>query len=544
MPMDVDKMQTKLASWSQDPDFRFDDIYNLLYDEDWICRAYASVKSNSGSRTAGVDGQKMEDFEEDLEENLKELRSSLKSQSYNPKPVRRTYIPKGDGRERPLGIPTIKDRIIQESIRMVLEPIYETDFSDDSYGFRPNRNTHDARKQVVQATIPANPGNSQWVIDADIKGFFDNVDHRTLEQIIQDRITDRKMRNLIWGFLKAGVMEDGKFRHSSLGTPQGGIVSPVLANIYLNELDQWIKRWTEVTSAKRKRRRRRGKGSWQYVRYADDFLLMTNNRKRRAEKMLERVGGFVSDELNLKLSDKKSELVHIEDGFEFLGYKLKAKTSTGGLKRLIPKEAEREIKSKVRDATEGGTEVAIRTKLRAINSVLRGWANYYKYATNATKVFHEIDHIKWHKVTKWLSNKLERSRNRLVGRKLDGKYPIYINGVTVVKLQEMSDTYRKSHNRHEHPYLEGKNTGWEDLPEEEPWLANTENRDGDVRWKTLKRDNWNCQSCGRDLGGVPSHVHHKKKYGSNGDPDRLENLVSLCVKCHRMIESNRENANG
>jgi retron-type reverse transcriptase len=175
MPMDVDEMQTKLASWSQDPDFRFDDVYNLLYDEDWIRRACRSVRSNSGARTAGVDGQTMQDFKENRGKNLRELRVSLKSQSFNPRPVRRTYIPKGDGRERPLGIPAIKDRIVQEALRMVLEPIYETDFSDDSYGFRPNRSTHDARQKLVQAIVPAMDGGS-WIVDADIKGFFDHVE--------------------------------------------------------------------------------------------------------------------------------------------------------------------------------------------------------------------------------------------------------------------------------------------------------------------------------------------------------------------------------
>ena len=187
--MNVDKMQTKLASWSQDQDFRFDDIYNLLYDEDWLRRAYSSVESNSGARTAGIDGQTMQNFEEDLGENLDSLAKELKSQSFDPKPVRRTYIPKGDDEERPLGIPTIKDRIVQEALRMVLEPIYETDFSDDSFGFRPNRSTHDAIKSVRTHIVPAGI-YMPWVLDLDVKGFFDNVDHQTLEQIIQNQITD------------------------------------------------------------------------------------------------------------------------------------------------------------------------------------------------------------------------------------------------------------------------------------------------------------------------------------------------------------------
>ena len=194
MPMDVDETQKKLAVWSQDPDFRFDDIYGFLYKREWLYHAYRSVKSNSGSGTAGVDGQTMRDFKEDLDEHLTDLQKSLKSESYDPRPVRRTYIPKGDDEVRPLGIPTIKDRIVQEAARMVLEPIYETDFSDYSFGFRPNRSTHDAIKMVKQ---PITFLNACWVIDADIKGFFDDVNHRILEQTLQDRISQQKFRDLI-----------------------------------------------------------------------------------------------------------------------------------------------------------------------------------------------------------------------------------------------------------------------------------------------------------------------------------------------------------
>jgi group II intron reverse transcriptase/maturase len=337
--MIVDETQEKLAVWAQDPDHRFFDIYHLVYDEDWLYRAFLSVKSNSGSGTAGVDEETVEDFGENLQKNLKDLRKSLKSESYTPSPVRRTYIPKGDGRKRPLGIPTIRDRIVQEALRMILEPIYETDFSGSSYGFRPNRSTHDALTSVYQRLTPASPSYMPWVIDADIEGFFDNVDHRTLEQIIQDRIEDQKIRDLVWKFLKAGYVEDGETHQTILGTPQGGIISPLLANVYLNELDQWVKQWTDTSNNEKEKRRKRGKGNWQYVRYADDFLLMTNGKKGRAEWMMEKVGSFVSEELNLMLSDKKSELRHAEDGLSFLGYELKAKTDTGGVKRKVPIDA-------------------------------------------------------------------------------------------------------------------------------------------------------------------------------------------------------------
>ena len=545
--MNVDKMQTKLASWSQDQDFRFDDIYNLLYDGDWLRRAYRSVESNSGAKTAGVDRQTMEDFEEDLEVNLKDLRRSLKSQSFDPKPVRRTYIPKGDGEERPLGIPTIKDRIVQEALRMVLEPIYETDVSDDSFGFRPNRSTHDAIMSLRQHIFPAARTYKPWVLDLDVKGYFDNVDHQTLEQVIQNRITDQKMRDLIWEFLKAGVMEDGKYRHSMLGTPQGGIVSPLLANVYLNELDQWVNQWTNLTRAEKRKRWNRGKGNWHYVRYADDFLLLTNGTKGRAEKMMERVEDFIDEELNLTLSDEKSELNHAEDGFSFLGYDLKVKTETGGVQRTVPKDAERDITAKVREATEGNTNVSIRAKMKAVDAVLRGWANYYKYATDAGSVFDRVQYKSWHMLTHWMAEKLKCSRKELVSRRLDGTDPLSMNGVTLTKIAEMSAVRSKSHYRHDHPYLEGKNTRWESLPQEDPWLANDEERRGweDSRWKALERDDWTCQECGANLEGKAAHVHHNRTYSGYQDPEepnKQENLVSLCKKCHQRVESKREYA--
>lgn len=430
---------------------------------------------------------------------------------------------------------------------MVLEPIYETDFSDYSFGFRPNRSTHDAIKSVWTELAYSTQGKG-WVLDLDIKGYFDNVDHGTLCEILQDRITQKKVLKLIWDFLKAGIMEDGKYRHSMLGTPQGGIVSPLLANIYLNELDQWVKKWTERTKAEGVEKWKRGKGNWHYVRYADDFLLLTNGGKGRAEKMMERVEDFVSEELNLTLSEEKSDLIHAEDGLNFLGYDLKIKTETGGVQRTVPKEAKRDVIAKVRNATDGNTEVSIRAKMKAVDAVLRGWANYYKYATNAGRVFDRVQQKTWHAMTHWMAEKLECTRKELISCKLDSTNPLSMNGVSMTKIAELSDIRTESFDRHSHPYLEGNNTEWEEFPPENPWDANAEGRTGwrDARWEALERDDWNCQLCGRGLEGQPAHVHHKRAREGQGDKvaDRLENLESLCAECHRKVEPKREYAYG
>jgi len=488
-----------------------------------------------------------EDFAEDRTKNLKDLQEDLKSQSYSPDPVRRTYIPKGDGRERPLGIPTIRDRIVQESLRMVLEPIYESVFSDRSLGFRPNRCTLDAVK-LVQGKVASS--NMMWVIDADIKGFFDNVDHRRLIQIMKDRITDEKMLSLVWKFLKAGIMEEGDFRHSQLGTPQGGIVSPVLANIYLNELDQWVKKWTELSRREHTLRRAHGKGAWNYTRYADDLLLQTSGTKTRAENMLNRLESFVEEDLDLSLSEEKTEIVHANDGFNFLGFYLERDKETGGVKKHTPRDAKRSVRNKIKEITDGDTQTSVTLKIANLNYVLRGWANYYKYAEDAAKVLSEVHNFAWHRTTHWLAEKHECSRGHLASNILEHTNPLKYEGKEMVYIGDMSATWTEPRMDKPHPYLNDENKPESELPkipEGTEWLALGERSNGwkDQRWKALDRDNWTCQECGKDLNREIAEVHHHRPHAGYEDPEganRLDNLESLCVDCHQEVESKRSHA--
>jgi len=545
--MDVDKMQKKLAVWAdRDPDHRFFDIYHLLYDENWLDRAYRSVKSNAGSRTAGVDELNMSDFEEELERNLRGLRQSLKDETFDPKPVRRTYIPKGDGRERPLGIPTIKDRIVQETLRMVLEPIYETDFSQYSYGFRPNRSTMDGLNVVKMATRE----NMKyfWVIDADIKGFFDNVDHQTLEQIIQDRIKDQQIRDLIWEFLKAGIMEEGEYRNSVTGTPQGGIVSPLLANVYLNELDQWVKRWTDLPQDEKRKRRRNDKGNWMYVRYADDFLLLSNGRKPEMEEMEDRLREYLGNDLDLTLSKKKTEIVHVNDGFDFLGFHVERRENRKGEKQTqitIPKEAVEDFRETIHVATNGDHNSSERSKIMALNPVIRGWGNYYRYCWSSASTFHDLDNFIWRQVMHWMARKHKTSVRKAVKR-LEGEGTrIEIAGATLKRMADLdgSATYTRKILK-DHPYLEQESINREELPEERQWLGSEGDRAGfeDQRHRALERDDWTCQKCGGDLMKSQAQVHHIKpvrKYSNPEEANRLDNLKSLCPECHEEITYSR-----
>ena len=270
--MDVSEMQRKLSQWATaDPTKRFVDLYSLLCNDVWLRVAHHKVNSNRGRETAGVDWQSMSHFNGDLDGNLERLRVMLKAKTFEPIPVRRVYIPKPNGKKRPLGIPGIRDRIVQEALRMILEPIWEADFSTHSYGFRPNRSTYDAMSYIGKRLASNNGLSYQWVIEGDIASYFDAIPHRRLMKAIKKRVADRDIRDLIWKFLRAGVLYNGQFAETLTGTPQGGIASPLFANIYLHALDTYMEsNYLNLGEYARARRRKQGKSNYLYVRYADD----------------------------------------------------------------------------------------------------------------------------------------------------------------------------------------------------------------------------------------------------------------------------------
>jgi group II intron reverse transcriptase/maturase len=267
--MNIGEMQRKLSLWAeQDAARKFYGLYDLICREGWLRLACAYVAQNAGSKTAGCDGLCMSDFEADLEGNLAKLREALRSETFEACPVRRVYIPKANGKYRPLGIPTIRDRIVQEAVRMVLEPIYEAGFSQYSFGFRPDRCTMEAIKCILWSTQESK--KCFWVTEGDISSYFDTIHHGKLLRLLRRRIEDEKLLKLIRKFLRAGVMERKLFRDTKRGTPQGGIVSPLLANVYLHELDRFMEERTNLSRKERAARRKAGRGNHVYVRYADD----------------------------------------------------------------------------------------------------------------------------------------------------------------------------------------------------------------------------------------------------------------------------------
>jgi RNA-directed DNA polymerase len=536
--MDVSKMQRKLAQWSvDDQELRFFDIHHLIYDQDWLYEAYCQVKSNSGSKTAGCDGINMTEFEKDLKNNLLKISQELKNGTFEPKPTRRILIPKSNGKKRPLGIPAIRDRIVQESIRKVLEPIYEGDFSQYSFGFRPNRSTMDAIKCVMWSAQE----NKRyfWIIEGDISSYFDNINHKKLMKILKRRIKDKKILQLIWKFLKAGVMENKLFRDTNQGTPQGGILSPLLANIYLNELDTYMaQNYSGFSSKEKTTRRSKRMANFVYIRYADDFIVMSNGRKAEAEELKRELTSFLKDELKLKLSEDKTRITHLNDGFRFLGFWIqrcigqKGKMTT---KVEIPREAVKNVVNKIKAATDGRTtKDSTSGKILALNQIYGGWCRYYQYASHASTVFNQVHRILFWKMAHWIGRKYRLSMPQVMKHYYKNKKAIHYGKYELLKPLTSKKYIGKF--MKPNPYLESNELVHEELPNESFWTG-YEIRTGmlDLKAKIWEGSNHMCQDCGCSVNRDSAHVDHIKRYGkykSAEGANRLNNLAILCHECH------------
>ncbi len=327
-----------------------------------LLESWYEVKKNRG--VYGVDKESIEEFERNLNLNLKELHRLLKEGRYNPSPVRQVLIPKPSSKDlRPLGIPTIRDRIIQQAIKMVIEPVFEAKFKDVSYGYRPNRNAHQAIRKCKEYI----KAGYRWVVDADIKAFFDTVNHKLMMKALNEEIADGTILNLIERFLKAGVMKEGKWKTTNEGVPQGGVISPLLANIYLHYFD-------EVMASR----------GYRLVRYCDDFVIFTKF-KRKGERALEVTKEILEGKLRLKLHPGKTQIVHsYYDGFEFLGCLLKAGY-------IRPKDQSIDsFKDKVRYITKRQQPRNLKMVINRLNPVIRGWGNYFRYG-NVKKRYQGLD---------------------------------------------------------------------------------------------------------------------------------------------------------
>ena len=322
--------------------------------------AWAKVQSNAGA--CGVDGITVERFQIDSQKRLLAVKKQLEGGSYQPQPVKRVWIPKpGSAEKRPLGIPTVRDRVVQTALKMVIEPIFEREFAPHSYGFRPGRSCHDALRRVEELL----KSGHLHVVDIDIKGYFDSISQPRLMELVEERIADGRVLELIATLLKQGVMEEMRVWEPESGTPQGGVVSPLLANLYLNPLD-WLL----------------AKAGMEMVRYADDIIVLCRQREE-AEQALAMVRGWM-ESAGLVLHPQKTKIVSMNEArnhFDFLGYRFWCSQKTGAIRRLIRPKSQQKLKESLKPHTRRVSGKSLPAIIAKINPMLRGWYGYFRHAS-------------------------------------------------------------------------------------------------------------------------------------------------------------------
>ena len=552
----AEKQRFLAKTASEHPDHRFTNLYDLLHWDCWMHISAERVLARPGSQTDGVDGTTRDAFKKDYERQMTALIDQLKRRTYEPQPVRRVYIPKHDGKKRPLGIPALRDRIVQEALRAILDPIYESDFQQHSYGFRKGRRTMDA----IAVLMPMFNTSLKhyYVIEGDLQSYFDTVHHRTLMKLLRRRLKDRELLDLLWKFLKSGVMEGGLFGRTESGVPQGGVISPLLANVYLNEFDKWATAQWDLGHYARQRRRQAGLGNYKMVRYADDFVVVSNASKAEVKATKAAIQQFLENELHLTLSEEKTVITHVNDGFDFLGFHIQRKQVNGRWAvHLRPTvKAKERVNRKLKDLTSRNwTWMDEHTRLATLNAIVRGWAAYYRH-TSLVADIEDITRFTWFRYLNWLLAKHKGSRKgqliREKTRVLHGRIRWYAEereGDNTLEAYQWLPTgqelerqrYRqKGKAGFPHPYLSGHAEATGDHPQGETGPderiytatigASSGNRSEPLELAGRKlhaklRDGMICRKCG---SRTDLHVHHTKGMKSHA----LSNLVTLCRTCH------------
>jgi RNA-directed DNA polymerase len=445
------EMQAKLHRWAvADSGRRFDDLFNLVHDPATLIVAWQRVAGNTGARSPGVDGRRVADVEDaGVQEFLDDVRAQVRAGVFRPMPVRERAIPKpgGGGKMRRLGIPTVADRVVQAALKLVLEPIFEADFEPVSYGFRPRRRAQDA---IAEIHLFGTRGY-RWVLDADIEACFDTIDHTALMDRVRRRVGDKRVLALVKAFLKAGILTElGEERDTPTGTPQGGILSPLLANIALSVLDEhlhapWRPGGAMSTSMRRAYRRMGRLPNWRIVRYADDFVILVHGTQSDAHALREDVAAVLAP-IGLRLSPAKTSVRHFSDGFDFLGFHIQWKRKAGTNKEyvytFIADRPVKALKAKIRALTHRTSLADLGTTLTRINQILSGWATYFRHAV-ATHTFKHLQRFTWWRIVRWLKTR-HRWRWTALRRHLTdhtGRWkPISADGIELFNLEKVGIT--------------------------------------------------------------------------------------------------------
>ncbi|MEQ6388615.1 group II intron reverse transcriptase/maturase [Bacillaceae bacterium S4-13-58] len=574
-----------LAKKGEEP---FYNLIELMINEQTIITAIHNIKSNKGSKTAGIDSKDIDYYLQMPSPKLIRLiRRTINR--YNPFPVKRKYIPKDNGKTRPLGIPTMLDRIVQEIARLVLEPIVEAKFFKHSYGFRPYRSTEHAVARILDL-IRRN--NFYYVIEGDIKGYFDNINHNKMIEIMWGLgIKDKRFLTIIKKMLKAGVMENGKVFDTELGTPQGGIISPVLANIYLNGFDwliadMWEEHYaTERVSNKNKfRYLRRGSHTpcW-LVRYADDWVILCDSRER-AEQVLKVADKYLSHVLKLELSAEKTFITDVRiKPIKFLGFDIiaeKARMKDAIVGKAIPNREK--LNKKVNEILKEINKLQVlkhdydrAAHIELINSKIVGISNYYSIGNSsflmkkhdakidyrAFKTFRKIYGHNWKSLrlpAKNLNNRFERHKD-----KNTQVYYVRVDDVNIGITRFSFTASRKALNFNQDmtPYTEKgrglyKKVSGKKLPLDRPTVYNVEDlrqtalhqlhpkRKSDTLYNfeymmnreyAFNRDKGKCKCCDDEVVSFNVHCHHINPYLPLNKVNKVKNLATICKSCHRVI---------
>lgn len=516
-------------------DGRIRNLMDLMHQPDWIAEAAQKVLRRSRGKAAGVDGVTTTSFRQGFENKLEQLRLELKGGIYQPQPVRRVMIPKANGKMRVLGIPCLRDKIVQEAMRMALEPIFEVEFHDSSYGFRPHRNTHQAVFRCQQYV----KNRFAWVIEGDVKACFDEISHKAILKAIREKVMDNKFLKLVTSFLKAGIEVDGTVQMTTKGVPQGGVLSPLLSNAVLNKLDWFLHSKGRYGLATRKALDR-GQKNTRFVRYADDWcVFITRGSKRFAQDLRDEIEQFLHEECGLRLSVEKTQITHVSHGFDFLGFHIERSIGRSG--KYVPKikiTSTAIAKARVRldEAMRYRPhQESVVCRIQRGSAVARGWANYFCIAHNFCKVATRLDHYAFWSATKAISRKFDISTAKVL-RKYCRQNMIMVD--KDCKLIKFNDTKMKLDFRNPPAYEPGKAEYLEDDDLEVSFGLREGKRKGqsDLKWQVLKRDNYKCKNCGNTVTAQTSqadHIEPVKSFASFEQANHIDNMQTLCLDCHK-----------